>query len=133
MHGKTAHPTQPPMQPSRGSDKKASPPTPSASAPAPGLLNAKIVVPVSYGAWLNGDIGQSLQKALRNGLCSVDHVRITLLPRAFLVEADEAPGPLLEAVSRAARDLDRAVQKAYPVFHHDFGPIWNGTLQAVFA
>lgn len=94
---------------------------------------SKIVVPVRYAAWLAGDLGRSLERTLQNGLAGFTDVRVTRLPRGFLVEADEAPGPLLEAVHRAALELEEGVQAAYPVFHHEMGPVWTGTLQAVFA
>jgi hypothetical protein len=91
---------------------------------------AKIVVPVRYAAWLSGDLGRSLERTLQRNLGPA--AKVTRLPRGFLIEADEAPGPLLEAVHRAALDLERGAEAAYPVFHHELGPVWTGTLQAVF-
>lgn len=103
--------------------KRASPP------PTP---NSRIVVPVRYAAWLSGDLGRSLERRLHDALDDVDDVKVTRLPRAFLVEAHESPGPLLEAVQRAAVELERGAADAYPVFHHEMGPVWTGTLQSVF-
>ncbi|HLF16904.1 MAG TPA: hypothetical protein VI796_05690 [Candidatus Thermoplasmatota archaeon] len=94
---------------------------------------SKIVLPVRQAAWLSGDLGRTLERQLRTALDPLDGVRVSRLPRAFLVEAPEAPGPLLEAVERAARELEAAAERAYPVFHHEIGPLWTGTLQAVFA
>lgn len=93
---------------------------------------ARIVLPVRYAAWLSGDMGMSLQRSLQQALDPLGSVKVTRLPRAFLVEAAEAPGPLLEAVQRAAIELEAGVAAAYPVFHHEIGPVWTGTLQAVF-
>ena len=93
---------------------------------------SKILLPVRYSAWLNGDMGQTLQRTLQHALDPLDGVKVTRLPRGFLVEADEDPGPLLEAVHRAALELEDGVEAAYPVFHHEMGPVWTGTLQAVF-
>lgn len=93
---------------------------------------ARIVIPVRYSAWLSGDLGRSLERTLQQALGQLGGVRITRLPRAFLVEATEAPGPLLEAVQRAAVELEQGVAAAYPVIHHEMGPVWTGTLQAVF-
>jgi hypothetical protein len=100
---------------------------PSAEGPT-----SKIVVPVRYAAWLSGDLGRTLERTLQHALDPLEEVRVTRLPRGFLVEANEAPGPLLEAVHRAALDLEKGVEAAYPVFHHEMGPVWTGTLQAVF-
>lgn len=103
--------------------KRASPP------PTP---NSRIVVPVRYAAWLSGDLGRSLERSLVNALADVQDVKVTRLPRAFLVEAHESPGPMLEAVQRAALELEQGAADAYPVFHHELGPVWTGTLQSVF-
>lgn len=92
----------------------------------------RIVVPVRYAAWLNGDLGLTLELALRHALRPLRHVKVTRLRQAFLVEGAEAPGPFLEAVQRAAQELEDGVAAAYPVFHHEIGPVWTGTLQAVF-
>ncbi len=100
------------------------------SKPAP--PPSKIVVPVRYAAWLSGDLGTALERQLQAALDPVGDVRVSRLPRAFLVEAAESPGPLLEAVHRAAVDLEEGAAAAYPVFHHEMGPLWTGTLQAVF-
>lgn len=111
-------------------DRHLSPtPPPSQSLDAP---LSKIVVPVRYAAWLSGDLGRTLERTLQHALDPLEEVRVTRLPRGFLVEANEEPGPLLEAVHRAALDLEKGVEAAYPVFHHEMGPVWTGTLQAVF-
>lgn len=96
------------------------------------MATAKIVVPVRYSAWLCGELGHQIQELLENALAPLGEVHVTRLPRALLVEADEDSGPLLEAAHRAIQDAEAAVAKAYPVFHHEMGPVWTGTLQAVF-
>lgn len=93
---------------------------------------SRIVLPVRYAAWLSGDLGRTLERTLQHALRPVPDARVTRLPRGFLVEAQEAPGPLLEAVQRAAVQLEHGAAAAYPVFHHEMGPVWTGTLQAVF-
>lgn len=95
-------------------------------------MPSKVVVPVRYAAWLAGDLGRTLERTLQHSLDPLGAVRVSRLPRGFLIEADEAPGILLEAVARAAGDLEEGVASAYPVFHHELGPVWTGTLQAVF-
>lgn len=102
------------------------------NASPPTASNSRIVVPVRYAAWLNGDLGRSLERTLQHALDPLGDVKVTRLPRAFLVESPEAPGPLLEAVQRAAIALEEGVAAAYPVFHHEIGPVWTGTLQSVF-
>jgi hypothetical protein len=94
---------------------------------------ARILVPVRYAAWLAGDLGLDLTTQLQNGLGTVPALRITRLPRGFLVEADESMGPLVEQVAVAMGDLENGVQEAYPMFHAEMGPVWTGTLQAVFS
>lgn len=98
----------------------------------PAVPASKILVPVRYVAWLTGDLGRSLERTLLRALEPLDAVKVTRMQRGFLVEANEEAGPLLEAVHRAALDLERGVEAAYPVFHHEMGPVWTGTLQAVF-
>jgi hypothetical protein len=93
----------------------------------------KVLVPVRYSAWLAGDLGRTLEATLLGALHDLKEPTVTRMPRAFVVEAAEEPGPMLEAVHRAVQDLERAVQQRYPVFHHQLGPVWAGTLQAVFA
>ncbi len=95
-------------------------------------MDARILVPVRYAAWLSGDLGKTIEKNLRIGLSAVPGVRIQRMPRGFLVEADESPGPFIEAVHHAVKDLEAGVAVAYPVFHHEMGPLWSGTLQVVF-
>jgi hypothetical protein len=92
--------------------------------------HSKVVVPVRYAAWLAGDLGRTLERTLQASLDG--QARVTRLPRAFLVESTEAPGPLLEAVHRATLELETGIQAAYPIFHHEMGPVWTGTLQCVF-
>lgn len=94
-------------------------------------MDARILVPVRYAAWLSGDLGNRLERQLQHGLDRV-HARITRLPRGFLIEANEAPGPFLEMVHNAVADLEAGVQEAYPIFHHEMGPVWTGTLQVLF-
>ncbi len=101
-------------------------------APPKTIHAARVLVPVRYAAWLSGDLGRELEKTLRHGLEHLADVLVTKLPRGFLVQADESAGPLLEAVHRAVTDLEAAVRAAYPVFHHEMGPVWTGTLQSVF-
>ena len=93
---------------------------------------SRLVIPVRYDAWLHGDLGRTLERTLTAGLGHIDGARVTRIRKGFLVEADEAPGVLLEAALRAAVDLEAGVQAAYPVFHHEMGPVWTGMLQAVF-
>ena len=109
-----------PRSPARATNRSADPPS-------------RIVVPVRYSTWLNGDLGRTLERSLEHALAGLEGLHVSRLPRAFLVEAQEAPGPLLEAVHRATVDLEKGVEAAYPVFHHQLGPVWTGTLQAVFA
>jgi len=98
------------------------------------MAATRIVVPVRFSAWLNGDIGLTLQRKLQAAIADERVVaKVTRLPRGFLVESGEAAGPLLEAVHHAALTLEAGVEAAYPVFHHQIGPVWTGTLQAVFA
>jgi hypothetical protein len=106
--------------------------SPAPSTP-PRAGTSRILVPVRYAAWLNGDLGRTLERTLQHALDPLDAVRVRRLPRGFLVEANEEPGPLLEAVHRAAVELEQGAEAAYPVFHHEMGPVWTGTLQAVFA
>lgn len=95
-------------------------------------MDAKILVPVRYSAWLSGDLGRQLEVVLRHGLAHVPSARITRMPRGFLVEAAEDPGPFLEAVHRAMAELQESVARRYPVFSDEMGPVWTGTLQVIF-
>jgi hypothetical protein len=92
----------------------------------------KIAVPVRLPSWLTGDLGKSIERTLRDPLRKLPSLRLTRLPRGFLIEAYEAPGPLLEAVYYAVVELEVRTKHAFPVLYHDLGPIWTGTLQAVF-
>ena len=107
-------------------------PAPHAS-PSNATHATKIVVPVRYAAWLAGDMGLTLQRTLQSAIAPHVQCRVTRLPKGFLVESGEAAGPLLEAVHNAALQLEAGVEAAYPVFHHQIGPFWTGTLQAIFA
>ncbi len=106
---------------------------PSAAAPCTIMEHARILVPIRYSAWLAGELGRTLEQTLQHGMEHVADVRVTRLPRALLIEADEAPGPLLEAAHHAVRELEAGMAQKYPVFHKEMGPCWTGTLQAVFA
>ena len=98
----------------------------------PARLPNQVLVPVRYHAWTRGDIGETLAKTLEASLAACAPVRVSRLPHAFLVESSEAPGPLVEEVHRAARALELGVEAAYPVLHHEMGPVWTGQLQSVF-
>ena len=92
---------------------------------------ARILIPVRYAAWLTGELGTRIERTLRHGLNGLD-AQVTRMPRGILVEADEAPGPFLEHVQQAVAELEQGVQEAYPMFHHQMGPLWTGTLQVLF-
>ncbi len=94
---------------------------------------SRVLAPVRYAAWLAGDLGKDLTDQLTNGLMPIPGIRVTRLPRGFLVEADESMGPLVEQVARAMEELEEGVQERYPMFHTEMGPVWTGTLQAVFS
>ena len=104
-----------------------------AKARQPTRLRNTILVPVRYSAWLQGDIGRALERTLKAALEQHVQVRVSRTTRAFVVESDEASGPLVEAVHRATLELEAGVAIAFPVFHHQMGPVWTGTLQSVFA
>lgn len=95
-------------------------------------MACKILVPVRYAAWLSGEMGQVLQTQMENGVGGLPESRVTRMPRGFLVEAEEADGPFLEAVRHAVAELEEAVQARYPVFWREMGPVWSGSLQALF-
>jgi hypothetical protein len=101
--------------------------------PHPPQSANKIVVPVRYSAWLAGDLGRTLERTLQSAIEPYAEARVSRLAKGFLVESPESAGPLLEAVHHAALQLEAGVEEAYPVFHHEMGPVWTGTLQAVFA
>jgi len=90
----------------------------------------KIVIPVRYSAWLCGELGKDLCKQLKDALSPGSEV--TRLPRSLLVESDEGAGQLLEATARAVQKMDDAMRARYPVFWHEMGPVWTGTLEAIF-
>lgn len=94
---------------------------------------SRMLAPVRYTAWLSGDLGRELQETVQGALLHVQGIQVTKLQRGFLIEADEDPGVLLEACAAAMMVLEKDVEKAYPVFHEEIGPVWTGTVQAVFA
>lgn len=94
--------------------------------------DARILAPVRYAAWLAGSLGDELARQLQTGLDGLPDATVKRLPRGFLIQADESPGPLVEAVARAMQDLEAGAAEAYPLFHREMGPLWTGTLQAVF-
>lgn len=93
---------------------------------------SRVLVPVRYSAWLSGELGKTLLAELQRGVHDLPDVAVTRLPRGFLVESSEATGPFVECVARAVGDLEAGVEERYPVFHHEMGPVWTGTLQVVF-
>jgi hypothetical protein len=95
-------------------------------------LPCKVAVPVRLPSWLTGDLGRSIEQTFRGLLREIPQSTLTRLPRGFMVEAHEAPGPMLEAVHRAVLELEARVEEAYPVLHIELGPLWTGTLQTVF-
>lgn len=99
---------------------------------SPHVYRHQVIVPVRSHAWLNGDIGASLQQTLASALSGRIDARVTRLQKRFLVESDEELGPLVEAVHQAVVRMEQEVGAAYPVFHHEMGPVWTGTLQSVF-
>jgi hypothetical protein len=107
-----------------GDVARASPPTET--------ITARILVPLRLTAWMGGDMGQTLERCLLENLKGLSKPRIGRVPRAFVIQADEAPGPLLEAVYHAARAMEAHAQATYPVFHRDLGPVWTGSLQVNF-
>lgn len=92
----------------------------------------RILVPVRYAAWLAGELGKTLHDDLRRGLKGLDELAVTRLPRGFLVETKEVEGVTVERVARAVVGLESSVKERYPVFHHEMGPVWTGTLQVIF-
>ncbi|MCA1812019.1 MAG: hypothetical protein LC623_08425 [Halobacteriales archaeon] len=94
--------------------------------------SCKIVIPVRLPSWLSGDLGNTIEQTLKTLLRDLRGVHLTRLQRGFLVEASESTGPMLEAVQRAVFELERRVEEAFPVLHVELGPVWTGTLQAIF-
>ncbi len=95
-------------------------------------MDSRILIPIRYAAWLSGDLGRTISQDLETTLSVLPGLRITRLPRGIMIEADEAPGPMVEVVHRGMADLEASVARRYPVFHHEMGPVWTGTLQVVF-
>ena len=91
----------------------------------------RILVPVRYSAWLSGDLGKNLTDDLRKALSGLHELRLTRLPRGFLIETKECIGPAVEAVARALTEVEEIVAKRYPVFHHEMGPVYTGTVQVI--
>lgn len=81
---------------------------------------------------MTGDLGNSIEQTLRSLLRELRGAHLTRLPRGFVVEAFESPGPMLEAVQRAVFELEQRVEEAFPVLHVEMGPVWTGTLQAIY-
>ncbi len=92
----------------------------------------RILVPVRYSAWLAGDLGKQIEATLKRSLKGLDELVITKLPRGFLVETKEVEGVTVERVARGVSKLEDEVRATYPVFHHEMGPVWTGTLQVIF-
>lgn len=92
-------------------------------------MESRILIPIRYSAWLSGDLGNGIETTLQHGLRGA---QLTRLPRGFLVQADEEPGPFLEQVHRAMTDVEAGIQQRYPMFHREMGPAWTGTLQVLF-
>lgn len=92
----------------------------------------RILVPIRYSAWLAGELGKTLDAELKRLLKGLDELAITKLPRGFLVETKEVEGVTVERVERAMAELEASVKERYPVFHHEMGPVWTGTLQVTF-
>ena len=94
---------------------------------------SRFIVPVRYAAWLAGDLGRRLEATLRTDLAPLRGLRVTRMPRGFLVECDEAQGVAVEGVARAVQAMEAHVADTYPVFHHEMGPVWTGVLQVLYA
>ena len=92
----------------------------------------RILVPVRYSAWLAGELGKNLYESLQREIKDLPEVQLTRLPRGFLVETKECEGVTVERVARAVSALESGVKERYPVFHHEMGPVWTGTLQVIF-
>ncbi len=93
----------------------------------------RILIPIRYAAWLAGELGKTLDAELKRQLKGLDELAVTRLPRGFLVETKEVEGITVERVARTMAELEASVKERYPVFHHEMGPVWTGTLQIVFA
>lgn len=93
---------------------------------------SRILVPIRYSAWLCGELGKQITEFLQHRIKDLPEVEVTRLPRAFLVSSKECDGVMLERVRDAVQDIEIDVAHRYPVFHHEMGPVWTGTLQAVF-
>jgi hypothetical protein len=91
-----------------------------------------IAVPVRLPSWLTGDLGKCIEQTFRGLLRDLPRVALMRVARGFVVESYEAPGPFLEAVHRAVMELEVRVEEAFPVLYHELGPVWAGSLQAVF-
>lgn len=94
-------------------------------------MDSQILAPVRYAAWLSGDLGNDLKRALEQSIQCPD-LKVQKLHRGFLVQANEDAGPFLEQVAHGMLQLEAMVQTTYPVFHREMGPVWTGTLQSVF-
>jgi CRISPR/Cas system-associated endoribonuclease Cas2 len=100
-------------------------------------IEAKVLVPVRYSAWLSGELGRVLTAALEAALARLSDdedadVRVTRLPRGFLVEQEGVgAGALTERCIHAIREVEATTQVQYPVFYHESGPVGTGTVQVV--
>ncbi len=115
-----------------------------AQAPRPAPLDAeprktrqapaRVAVPFRFAAWLQGDLGAQVARRLEESptLAHVAGLRVTRLPRVALVEGETGPGDLLDSVAFAVRELESWLAATYPVFMHEVGPAWTGTLQVIY-
>jgi len=94
---------------------------------------SRILVPIRYSAWLSGELGKQITESLERSVKDLPELEVTRLPRAILVSTNECDGVALERVRDAVRALEDEVNARYPVFHHEMGPVWTGTLQVVFS
>lgn len=94
---------------------------------------SRVMVPVRYAAWLSGDLGKAIEASLKTTLDKkLELVNVSRLPRGLLVEcATPSPGILVDACVGACKKMESQVAKNHPVFHHEMGPVWTGTLQAI--
>lgn len=93
---------------------------------------ARFLVPVRASAWLSGELGKQITADLERGVKDLPGAAVTRLARGFLVDTSESPGVALECIHRAVQDVEACIRDRYPVFHHEMGPVWTGTVQVVF-
>jgi hypothetical protein len=92
---------------------------------------SRVVMRVRYSAWLNGDLGREITSHVKAALKDQAGLRLDRLPGGLVVEADEAPGVLVEAVMRAATVAEAAIAKIHPVFVHEMGGVWAGAYTVI--